>query len=191
MASPRASRRPGWRASWAATASTCSSCGTGSRSTRGWGWTATRWMTRWPRPTRCTRMRGKKGIPHPDPADPPRRRANRRRGHGTFANDRPPIAGVVGRRSGEFRSEVLDHADGAELQEVIDCTTLEGAVIKTDEWKGYSGLPRMGRVHRTVDHSGPKSTWARDDDGDGVREVQCNAQEGLWTQVRYLLRRFC
>ena len=36
---------------------------------------------------------GKKGIPHDDPADPPRRRANGRRGHGTFANDRPPVAG--------------------------------------------------------------------------------------------------
>ena len=29
----------------------------------------------------CIRTRGKKGVPHPDPADPPRRRANRRPGH--------------------------------------------------------------------------------------------------------------
>jgi transposase len=135
-------------------------------------------------------MRGKKGIPHDDPADPPRRRANRRRGHGTFANDRPPIAGVVGRDSGEFRSEVLDHAAGAELEEVIECTTLEGTVVNTDEWKGYNGLTRMKRGHVTVDHSGPKSTWARDDDGDGVREVHCNTQEGLWTGVRNFLRPF-
>lgn len=46
---------------------------------------------------------GKKGIPHADPTDPPRRRANGRRGHGTFTNDRPPVAGVVGRESGEVR----------------------------------------------------------------------------------------
>ena len=133
---------------------------------------------------------GKKGIPHDDPADPPRRRANRRRGHGTFANDRPPIAGVVGRESGEFRSEVLDHADRAELEVIIECTTLEGTVVNTDEWKAYNGLPRMKRVHQAVDHSGPKSTWARDDDGDGVREVHCNTQEGVWTGVRNFLRRF-
>ena len=144
----------------------------------------------WSRPTRCTRTRGKKGVPHPDPADPPRRRANRRRGHGTFATDRPPIAGVVGRTSGAFRSEVLDHASGAELQEVIDCATLEGAVVNTDEWKGYNGLSRMGRVHQTVDHSGPKSTWARDDDGGGVREVHCNTREGIWASERTFLRRF-
>jgi hypothetical protein len=85
---------------------------------------------------------------------------------------------------------VLDHADGAELQEVIDCTTLEGATINTDEGKGYSGLPRMERVHVAVDHSGPKSTRARGDDGDGVREVHCNTQEGLRTPVRNFLRRF-
>ena len=131
---------------------------------------------------RCTRTRGKKGLPHPDPADPPRRRANRRRGHGTFANDRPPIAGVVGRESGAFRSEVLDHADAAELEEVIECTTLEGTVVNTDEWKGYSRVgTQRRRIHRAVDHSGPKSTWALDLDGDGVREVHCNTQEGLWT----------
>ena len=53
-------------------------------------------------------MQHRARVPHRDPADPPRRRANRRRGHGTFANDRPPIAGVVGRDSGAFRSEVMD-----------------------------------------------------------------------------------
>jgi transposase len=172
------------------TASTSWGYGTASRNTRGYGWTATPWMTPWSKPTRCIRTRGKKGIPHDDAADPPRRRANRRRGHGTFANDRPPIAGVVGRESGEFRSEVLDHADGAELEEVIECTTLEGTVVNTDEWKGYNSLPGMKRGHKTVDHSGPKSTWARDDDGDGVREVHCNTQEGLWTGVRIFLGPF-
>ena len=45
-------------------------------------------------------MRGKKGTPHTDPADPPRRRANKRRGRGTYANDRPPIVGTIGRESG-------------------------------------------------------------------------------------------
>jgi hypothetical protein len=54
----------------------------------------------------CYVNAGEKGIPHPDPDDPPRRRAKRRRGHGTFANDRPPVAGVVGRESGAVRLEV-------------------------------------------------------------------------------------
>jgi len=88
------------------------------------------------------------------------------------------------------REVEIDHADGAELEEVIECTTLEWTTVNTDEWKGYNGLPRIRRGHKAVDHSGPKSTWARDDDRDGVREVHCNTQEGLWTGVRNFLRPF-
>ena len=32
--------------------------------------------------------------------------------------------------------------------------------------------------------------WARDDDGDGVREVHDNTLEGLWTGLRNFLRPF-
>ena len=56
--------------------------------------------------------------------------------------------------------------------------------------RGYNGLPRIERGHVTVDHSGPKSTWARDDDGDGIREVHCNTMEGPWTGLRNFLRPF-
>jgi hypothetical protein len=34
---------------------------------------------------------GEKGRPHRDPDDPPRRRALRLNGHGTFDNDRPLV----------------------------------------------------------------------------------------------------
>ncbi|SRR6266511_2254332 len=36
---------------------------------------------------------GEKTTPHPDPTDPPRRRANKRQGHGTSANAPPPSSG--------------------------------------------------------------------------------------------------
>jgi len=32
--------------------------------------------------------------------------------------------------------------------------------------------------------------WARDDDGDGVREVHTNSMEGFWTSARNWLRSF-
>jgi len=129
------------------------------------------------------------GAGHPD--DPPRRRANSRRGHGTFESDRPPIAGVVGRESGEVRLDVIETASLVELDAVIDGACLGGTTVNTDEWSGYNRVgKRHGRVHRTVDHSGPKSTWAIDLDGDGVREVHCNTLEGLWTGVRNFLRPF-
>jgi hypothetical protein len=37
---------------------------------------------------------GKKGIKHPDPGDSPRRRANKKHGHGTWDNGRPPVCAV-------------------------------------------------------------------------------------------------
>ncbi len=134
---------------------------------------------------------GEKGIPHDDPDDPPRRRANSRRGHGTFANDRPPVAGMVGRESGEVRLEVLGSSGSGELGEFVAESCLPGTTVNTDEWCGYNRVGgRHDRVHVTVDHSGPRGTWAVDADGDGVREVHCNTMEGLWTGTRNFLRPF-
>lgn len=137
---------------------------------------------------RCTRMRGKKGIPHTDPADPPRRRGNQAVGHGTWQNDRPPIAGVVGRTSCRWHLRVLRRAFGATLLGLVVPTTRPGTTVYTDEWGGYRRLPGYGRWHRTVNHEAGE--WARDDDGDGDREVHCNTLEGLWTGVRNFLRPF-
>ena len=69
-----------------------------------------------PKRTRCSRMRGKKGVRHPNPDDPPRRRANKRRGHGNFANDRPPVVGVVGRQTGQAQLFVLEDVSGPSLR---------------------------------------------------------------------------
>ena len=39
-----------------------------------------------------------------------------------------------------------------------------------------------------VNHS--QGEFARDDDGDGIREVHCNTMEGIWTRLRNFLRPF-
>lgn len=133
---------------------------------------------------------GEKGVPHEDPENPPRRRANKVRGHGTMANDRPPIIGVVGRESGEARLDVAENADQKTLNTFVVKNTKRGAVVNTDEWSGYDRLPRHGRGRVSVCHTPGKREWARDDDGDGVREVHNNTMEGLWTGVRNFLRPF-
>jgi hypothetical protein len=61
---------------------------------------------------------GEKGLLHPDPEDPPRRRANKARGHGTWETDRPPILGIVGRESGQIRLEVKKTAPDGILSPV-------------------------------------------------------------------------
>jgi transposase-like protein len=133
---------------------------------------------------------GEKGVPHEDPEDPPRRRANKIRGHGTMENDRPPVVGIVGRESGEVRIEVVDHADQKTLEPLVVNATKPGTMVYTDEWDGYNHLPELGRGHATVCHTPGHREWARDDDGDGVREVHNNTTEGLWTGARNFLRLF-
>jgi transposase-like protein len=133
-------------------------------------------------------MRGKKGVPHRDPDDPPRRRANARPGHGTWANDRPPVCGAVGRESGRIRLTVTERSDGEALEAVVRRASWPMATVNTDEWCGYNGLPRTGRHRSAVRHLAGE--WARDDDGDGIREVHINTLEGLWTGLRNFLRPF-
>ena len=135
-------------------------------------------------------MRGKKGDPHLDPDDPPRRRANKRRGHGTFANDRPPVVGVVSRETGEVVLRVVEHTDRATLTAFVTEATEPGATVYTDEWGGYAGRPEGNRGHATVCHTPGAREWAWDDDGDGIREVHDNTLEGLWAAWRTFLRPF-
>ena len=136
---------------------------------------------------KSTRVRGKKSKRHPDPADPPRRRGNKGKGQGTFDKDRPPIFGVKGRTSGEMRYFVRHHADAATCHEVIASTVPVGAALYTDGLRGYVAVGKeCCSVHGRVFHS--KYEWARDDDGDGVREVPCNGCEGLGAGLRTFLR---
>jgi transposase len=134
----------------------------------------------------CTRTQRKKSTPHPNPEDPPRRRANKRRGHGTYANDRPPIISVISRDTGEQRFWVCDHADKHTCHHLIAENVPVGrTVLYTDEWQGYHGSHTS---HASVGHG--THEWARDDDGDGVREVHCNTCEGGGAALRTYLRAF-
>jgi transposase len=95
---------------------------------------------------------------------------------------------VVGRESGQVRLTVVEHSDGATLKKVVRRATWPMVMVHTDEWQGYNCLPEMGRDHATVCHAAGE--WARDDDGDGIREVHNNTLEGLWTGLRNFLRPF-
>jgi transposase len=130
-------------------------------------------------------MRGTKGRPHRDPADPPRRRANKRRGRGTYANDRPPIVGVAGRHTGQVRVRVKPDTKAKTLCGHVHRCTRPGAVLYTDESDSYAPVLRP---HAAVCHS--HKEWARDDDGDGLREVHTNTLEGLWSGLRTFWRPF-
>lgn len=131
---------------------------------------------------------GDKGLQQADPDDPPRRRAHKVRGHGTWDNDRPPMAGVVGRESGEMRVAVCRHSDRQTLQPCVEDRTRDTATVYTDAWRAYDHWPPTGRGHARVSHTPGHREGARDDEGDGVRDVHCQTMEGLWTGLRHCLR---
>jgi len=81
---------------------------------------------------------------------------------------------------------VVERSDGQTLRKVVGEASEVGAMVYTDEWRGYDRLAEMGRGHATVCHA--EREWARDDDGDGIREVHDNTLEGLWTGLRNFLR---
>jgi len=130
-------------------------------------------------------MRGKKSDEHFDPLDPPRRRANKRRGRGTYANDRPPVLGVIGRESGQVRMRVVTDTRTHTLCSFVEQFTQPNALVYTDEYQSYNALKRN---RNTVCHG--IHEWARDDDGDGWFETHTNTQEGMWTGLRNFLRPF-
>lgn len=128
---------------------------------------------------------GEKGDRHANASDPPRRRGNKRRGHGTYENDRPPIVGTKGRESGLLRLRLVHQTDSATLSAHVHQFTLAHATVYTDGWRGYNHIQRVREI---VFHK--DGEWARDADGDGLYEVHTNTIEGVWTTLRNFLRPF-
>jgi transposase len=75
--------------------------------------------------------------------------------------------------------------DGKTLQPHVHGYTQRDSTGYTDEGQGYN---QIKRAHHPVGHG--RKEWARDDDGDGIREVHTNTIEGLWTTARKFLRPF-
>lgn len=125
------------------------------------------------------------------PEDGPTRGAR----HGTDETDRPPIFSIVGRESGTVRYFVGHQADAKTCLAVIKSTVPQRAtILYTDEWGGYARVEeKLTTKHATVRHGRQgdgRREWARDDDGDGIREVHCNSCEGAGTGLRTYLRTF-
>ena len=93
--------------------------------------------------------------------------------------------GTVGRETGQVRLRVVTDTRGQTLRAHVHQFTWEGTHVYTDEYDSYH---RVERSHATVAHG--HHEWARDDDGDGVREVHTNTAEGMWTGLRIFLSPF-
>ena len=131
---------------------------------------------------------GEKGTKHNDPTDPPRKRANKKVGIGTWNNDRPPIHGVVGRENGRIRLEVCKNTQQKTIGLSCDTKLYNGSILYTDESNAYNKQGEKQKEHHTVCHS--KKEFARDRNNDGIYETHCNTMEGIWTGLRNFLRPF-
>ena len=93
------------------------------------------------------------------------------------------MCAVIGRESRQVRIRVVKNTQGVTLCPFVERFTRPEATLYTDEYDSYNHLQR---VRLTVCHS--KKEYARDEDGDGIREVHVNSNEGGWTGLRNLLR---
>jgi hypothetical protein len=92
----------------------------------------------------------------------------------------------VSRETGEHRFWGCEHANTRPCSALIAANVPTGsATLYTDEWQRYRGSHPS---QATVRHS--RREWARDDDGDGRREVHSNTCEGAGAALRTYLRAF-
>ena len=87
--------------------------------------------------------------------------------------------------SGRVRLENVGNSDRETLEDAVDRTTPEGAMVDTDEWKGYGRSPEMSRGPATVSHA--ERRRARHD-GYGCARCMTNTLEVTWTGLRNFLR---
>lgn len=102
---------------------------------------------------------------------------------------------MISRETKEVRLFVAPNTDAANCLKVIKLNVpADSSILYTDEWRAYHAVTDLlGIAHSTVRHGKNElgeREWARDDNGDGKREVHCNSCEGNGAAVRTFLRSF-
>jgi len=131
---------------------------------------------------------GQKGEEQDDPDDPPRQRANPRRGRGTYEQDRPVIVGTVGRDSDRLQLTIAPDNRNETLVPLVGQQVAEEAILFTDEAYHFQVVAEQVDTHYALNHN--QDEFARDPDGDGFHEIHSNTIEGIWVGLRNFLRRF-
>jgi transposase-like protein len=81
---------------------------------------------------------------------------------------------------------MLANVQQVTIRPVIEGSAARGALVHTDGYDVHGRLEDRGYGHETVRHA--RGEYARDDDGDGFREVHVNTVEGVWSLPRSWLR---
>ncbi|KAG8227764.1 hypothetical protein J437_LFUL005770 [Ladona fulva] len=92
------------------------------------------------------------------------------------------VLGGIDRDTRETFLCVVDQRDASKLREAIERFVKKGTCIKTDMWRGYSGLTNLGYIHDTINHS---LNFVKP----GEKETHTQNVENLWSVIKRDMRK--
>ena len=104
------------------------------------------------------------------------KRSGGKRGRG--APNKTVVFGML-ERGGDVMTKVVPNVRKKTLQPIIKGNVEQGSTVHTDELKSYSGLPKAGFEHETVNHGAGEYV-----DGD----CHVNGIEGFWARLKLSIR---
>ncbi len=105
----------------------------------------------------------------------PRKRGLKIKGRGSYSKDKPPVIGMVERKSGTIHLDVTLDVKQDTMKPIVERHIEKGSKVYTDEYSVYDFLGSSGYLHESVNHSAGE--YARGD-------VHINTQEGTWSLFR-------
>jgi transposase-like protein len=105
----------------------------------------------------------------------PRKRGLKIKGRGSYRKDKPPVIGMVERKSGTIHLDVTLDVKQDTMKPIVERHIEKGSKVYTDEYSVYDFLESSGYLHESVNHSAGE--YARGD-------VHINTQEGTWSLFR-------
>jgi transposase len=116
---------------------------------------------------------------------PRKRRMKKCRGRGTLAEDKPPIFGIVNRKTGLIALFMCMNVKKCTIKPIVEQMIPSGNIVNTDEYNIYHWM-RKEYDHSVVYHK--IKEYARDEDRDGINEIHTNTIESVWSHMKTALR---
>lgn len=92
-----------------------------------------------------------------------------------FGTIKQPVFGILC-RSGKVWARIIDRAEAADLQPLIEKQVKRGSTVCSDTWRGYTGIASKGYVHRMVNH--------REKQYSDRKGSHINGLEGFWGYLK-------
>jgi transposase-like protein len=98
----------------------------------------------------------------------------KKHGHGGFQSDKGIAFGAV-ERNGKARIQTVPNVKGHTLKSAIRENVSPDSIVMTDNYRGYKGLDKEYKEHKTISHTTHKYV-------DGI--IHTNTIEGFWSLLK-------